>query len=272
MRNSDELLDLALELYDGETRSGQVCPFCKGGASGDRSLWIGRDGRYVKYKCYRAKCGIGGQVNVRNQTAGERKDELGGKRRVLETTPLPLEPDDIEWLKARYFLNDAEIARSELGKTRLHCHTVSSRLYMPIFRRDGFARGYTARGNTGLEIRKALSFKWREDEPNLSWHNNRQSDKLIIVEDQMSAIRSSTYMNAVALLGVTLNKDKVDEIVRAGFREAYIALDKDATRFAIKSSIAWRTHLTLRIVKLEEDLKDLTREELESFMKELNGA
>jgi hypothetical protein len=269
MGPKDYLLDVALELYDGESRSGINCPFCKGGASGENSMWMGRDGRYVKYKCYRAKCSVGGQINVRNSTAKERVEELGGKRRVLETSPLPLSPEDTEWLKERYYLTDEEITRNEIGTTKLHCHQVERRLYFPIFRFDRTIRGYTARDTEGLESRKSLSFKWHEEEPNLSWHVNRQSKKLIIVEDQLSSIRCSSYINAAALIGVTLNKDKVDELIRNGFTEAYLALDADATRVAIKLTLEWRGRIKLRPIQLGRDLKDLTREELEEFTKSL---
>jgi hypothetical protein len=269
MTVKDDLLDLALELYDGESRSGLLCPACKGGGSGERTLWMNRDSRYVLYKCYRAKCSIGGKVNVRNATASERKEELGGKRRLLEASPLPLTAEDIDWLKDKYHLSDEEIYRNELGRTRLHSYRVESRLYIPIFRFDRTVRGYTARDTEGLEAKKAVSFRWHEEEPNLSWHVARASKKLILVEDQFSAIRAGSYMNAAALLGVTLNKDKVDEIIRNGFAEAYLALDADATRKAIKTAIECRSRIKLRIVQLEEDLKDLPRDKLTEFMENL---
>ena len=249
-----------------------MCPFCKGGASNETTFWMMRENTSVLYKCYRAKCGAGGKINVRSGTANQRKIELGGKRRVLETSPKELGEEEYEYITRRYYLSDEEVKRSELGITNLHTHKTPTRLYIPMFRRDRTIRGYTARDLSGLEDKKAITFKWRDDEPNLSWHNCRSSKALIIVEDQFSAIRASTYMNAVALMGVTLNKAKVDEIIRAGFTWAFIALDKDATRASIKTALEWRSYLKLRVLKLEEDLKDLSREELEKFMKELDGS
>lgn len=267
-----ELTDLALELFESQSKSGIMCPFCKGGATGETTLFMRRDGRYVYYKCYRAKCGASGRVNVKNHTADVRIKELGGKRRVLETSPSELDQETRDYLVRRYHFTPEEIRRAELGITLMHSHQAPSRLYIPMFRRDGTPRGYTARDLTGLEDKKAMSYKWKEDEPNLAWYNNRRSKSLIIVEDCFSGLRASTYINSCALLGVTLDKAKVDEIMRAGFTEAYIALDKDATRVAIKQSIEHRTRLRLRVIALEKDIKDMEPEELKTFMEPLIDA
>ncbi len=266
LSNELSLLDLAIGLYDSESKSGLECPFCKGGTDNESSFFLRREGRYVYYKCYRAKCGVGGRLNVTNTTAAERKTELGGKRRVLETSPLELDEDTSEYLKGRYYLSPEELRRGEIGVTKMHCHQCSSRVYLPMFRRDGTIRGYTARDVTGEERVKALSFRWRDDEPNLAWYSNRKSKSLIIVEDCFSALRASSYLNGAALLGVDLSKDKVDEIVRGGFTSAYLALDGDATRVAIKQSLALRSRINLRVLALDKDIKDMTREELKQFM------
>jgi hypothetical protein len=269
--NDLSIIDLAVGLYDSEARSGALCPVCKGGATGEGSLHLRRDGRYVYYKCYRAKCDYSGRVNVQNTTASERKAELGGKRRVYETSPLDLDEGTYEYIIDRYSLSPEEIRRAELGITHMHTRQAQSRLYIPMFRRDGTVRGYTARDLTGEEGIKALSFKWKDDEPNLAWYNNRKSKSLIIVEDCFSGIRASSYMNSCALLGTDLSKEKVDEIMRNGFTHAYISLDKDATRNAIKHSIMHRTRLTLTVIALEKDIKDMDREELNKFMEPLIG-
>jgi hypothetical protein len=263
------ILDLALSLFEGESRSGALCPACKGGSTGEKSLHLSRRGRYVYYKCYRAKCDCSGRINVNNSTSEDRKQELGGKRRVLETSPVKLDDDTFKYLTDRYSLSSDEIRRAELGTTTMHTHAAASRLYIPMFRRDGTARGYVARDLSGKEGVKALSMKWRPDEPNLAWYNNRASKQLIIVEDCFSAIRASSFINSCALLGTDLSKEKVDEIMRGGFTKAYISLDADATRVAIMHSLKHRTRLSLIVKALTKDIKDMTREELETFMRPL---
>ncbi len=265
----DELLDLALTLYDGESRAGVLCPACKGGRSGERSLSINRDKHRAYYKCWRASCSCSGLVNLGANYVVARKEQLGGKRHVLETSPQNINESISNILRAKWYLTDDEIRRAELGTTKLHCMKAECRLYVPLFRFDRTIRGYVARDLEGEESKKALTFKFRTEEPNLGWHPNRKSSKLIIVEDAISSIRASTYMNACCLLGTHLDKNKVDDIVRNGFTEAYLALDKDATRKSVLTAIEWRNRLKLNVVRLDRDIKDLQPNELKEFMKEL---
>jgi DNA primase len=262
------LLDLAVLMYDGESKSGLMCPFCEGGSTKEQTLFMLRDGRKVIYKCYRASCGKGGLLNLGTLAAGERKEELRKKEWVLEVRSDPLDAATEEYLKTRYFLSDQELRRSEIGTTTKYCQAATHRVYIPVLRYNRTIRGFVARDISGKENKKALSFMWNKDEPILAWYTNPSSNKLLIVEDPFSALRASSFVNSVALLGTDLSKAKTDEIVRNGFTEAWMALDKDATRQAVKLAVKLKDRLKLRVLVLDEDLKDLTRKELEEFFKE----
>lgn len=99
----------------------------------------------------------------------------------------------------------------------------------------------------------------------MAWYPNRKSRKLVIVEDQLSAIRASEYMNAVALLGTNLNEEQAYEIQRQKFQESYIALDADAIKQQTALVIRHRGILRLTPLMLKKDLKDHTPQELEEF-------
>lgn len=264
-----DLLDLAIGLYDGESRSGQQCPFCKGGQSYEKSFSITREAHVVRYRCYRASCGANGRFNTRSGMAMERKTELGGKTREFEVLPAPLDDVTVRYLQDRYSLSTVEIRRAELGLTRRYSAGTDSRIYVPTFRPNGTTRGYLARDILGTQSPKALTFLFRTDEPNMGWYRNKRSKKLVIVEDAFSAIRASEYMNATYLLGTDLSKGKVDEIRRESFDVVYLALDKDATRKAIKQALEWRSYLDLKVIELDKDLKDLSRRNLTTFMENL---
>ena len=261
-----EILDLGLSLYDGENRAGQVCPSCKGGSSGEGSFSISRDSNHVIFKCHRASCSFAGRIRTNGSAAREYKEHNRSYREFV-TDPDPVSAETTSFLREKYLLSDEELRRSGFGW--INKYGSAGRLWIPMRRRDGSVRGYTARDLTGTEPKKALNFKWRVEDSSLSWYNNRLSKKVILVEDAFSALRASTYLNAVNLSGTHVSEDDLDELLRSGFTEAYLALDKDAIGKAVKLSLVHRGRYRLRVVPLEKDLKNMTREALEEFMKEL---
>lgn len=100
----------------------------------------------------------------------------------------------------------------------------------------------------------------------MAWYRNHGSDKLIIVEDQLSAIRAADFMNAVALLGVNINDDRAYEIKKGGFKEVFIALDNDAFGLTLSYSVKFRSYLNLVPLKLHKDIKDMNDDELVKWM------
>ncbi len=267
--NDTQLANLALSLHDGERRAGELCPSCDGGRTKERTLSLTRDKHRVFYKCWRASCDFSGCFRLTGGDFLKYKERSGVKFRELETTPKPLDEEYLGIVKDKWNLTEAETKRAELGLTTLHTRECYYRLYIPLFRYDGTVRGYVARDVSGLESKKALTFKFHQEEPNLGWHVNRTSKNLILVEDAISSIRASSYLNAACLLSTQLDKGKVDELIRNGFTKAYLALDKDATRTAIKLAANWNHLVKLNVIALDKDLKDMEREELRDLMENL---
>jgi hypothetical protein len=263
-----EVLDLALTLYDGENRAGQLCPACKGGVTGECTFSVKRDSHHVYYKCHRASCGYAGRV----RTSGEAADERRREKRIFRTfvlDPEPVQGEAAEAVKQKYLLSDDEYHRAGFGWTRAYSPPDHpGRLWIPMRRRDGGLRGYTVRDLTGQLPKKAMNFKLRDEDNTISWYNNRNSKKLILVEDAFSALRASSFMNAVNLSGVHVSEDDLDEFLRNGFTEAYIALDKDATKQAVKLALRYRGRYPLSVIPLPKDLKNMERDELADFLRE----
>lgn len=91
---------------------------------------------------------------------------------------------------------------------------------------------------------------------------------LVLLEDQVSAIRLAPKVHTAALLGTNLSEAKIDELysVHKDYETIYICLDADATWQAIKLQLKWRERIpNLQIRGLGKDVKDLTDEEFKLF-------
>lgn len=95
----------------------------------------------------------------------------------------------------------------------------------------------------------------------MAWFTNVRSSGIIIVEDQLSAIRASDYLTSVALLGTHLNDERVQELRAAKTRPIYLALDNDAIGTAVKHVVKYKSLLPMQLVRLSKDIKDMTHEE-----------
>lgn len=96
----------------------------------------------------------------------------------------------------------------------------------------------------------------------MAWYVNRITPGVIIVEDQLSALRASAFLTSVALLGTNLSEERVEEIRKAGHRPVYLALDNDAIASAVKFVVKYRSTLPMQLVRLDKDIKDHNNEEL----------
>ena len=106
-----------------------------------------------------------------------------------------------------------------------------------------------------------------------SWYKwTRRSDTLLLVEDQVSAVRAARQFHVVALLGTTLSEAKVREIVyNHGYDKVVLCLDKDATYKSISTTLRLRRTINGLLMKsMEKDVKDFTEEEYAQFCKEIS--
>jgi DNA primase len=167
---------------------------------------------------------------------------------------LPQEISD--HLLATYGIEQRHIGRWQLG-------WIEDRLCLPVFDPQGETCGVNLRSFSGAFPKAKL----HTEEDSMAWYPKLGSKQLIIVEDQLSAIRAADYVNAVALLGTNLNDERATRIRKEtpGY-ERYLALDQDAFDKAVKLTVQHRGLLGLRLLTLTKDLKDLTNEELTAFM------
>lgn len=247
------------DLYEGESRAGQLCPSCKGGGSGEHTLSVSmRDGR-VLFVCHRDSCGL------RGSTAGEWRGQQRttpvqvrgavGRQLVRESSSLP--PEISERLRIAYGITERHSSRAGLG-------WVDDRLSIPLRDVQGNVVGVNLRSLDGAQPKSKL----HSESGAMSWFINHNSPDVIIVEDQLSAIRASDYLTSVALLGTNINEERISEIKRVARGSVYLALDADAWSRAVKYAVQFRSRLPLRLLRLAKDIKNMNEVELKEWVNE----
>lgn len=246
---------IASELGDGETVR-EVCPFCNGGSSGERSLNVTVDGGAILWNCHRASClesgGTGGQL-VRTSQGPKREKKLAPYDGALECLTN-------EW---------KDYLARKIGWTEWHMEQGlpryapdEDRIAYPIFSPMGLRRGWVLRSYEPFAACKTLT-RMDVEEPHLSYYRPNNTPRIVIVEDIPSAVRAAKYTDAVALCGGGLGPDSAMEIA-SHWDSVLWALDADATVSAIRLHMKYKVLFKHRsqVLILERDLKDEEEERL----------
>ena len=249
-------------LSDGESASGQMCPSCRGGRTGETTLSVSRNGDNLLWVCHRASCGFRGSSSSRRpmgmgHTARATQCRgTVGRTYVRGAEELPASV--VEILQRKYVLNNRQL--SQLGWA-----SQEERVVLPVKDWEGELLGSVLRSESGA-VPKAKS---HTEEDAVACYRNYSSNDCIIVEDIYSALRASEYMNAVALLGTSMNTSRVANIKAMQFDRVYLALDADAFDKTIRYVREFRSLLRMTPVKLEMDIKNINEEQLKEFINDL---
>lgn len=243
-------------LSDGCNHSSVLCPVCSGGRTGELSASVYNDGPTAAIKCHRAGCGYYSTVML-DPTYRRPEAFMPPKfhPKVCKHELYSILEGDSPgiYLRHRYGVERDTLTRFGVK----HVHGKKA-VYMPVYDMVGFERGGTIRYFDGSEP-KAVAYK-HTDKPWQAWYvHDHHSAPLVIVEDQLSAMRAwQIGYNAVALLGTNLNTRCMDEIAEwARGRKILLALDNDAFRKAINYAKRYQ-HYGVKPVLLARDLKDDT--------------
>lgn len=250
---SDEMKSTYGNLGDGVSLAGQLCPSCKGGRTGERTLSVWKEGRILKWKCWRASCPFyGSTVNMSSM-----HQEVEVPQKSIFTFPKTelIGPSIKDWIRSTYGIEGDLLAR---GGIKVALVGLTRRLYLPIFKYDGTVIGYVARALHKDTKPKTLTY---QSEPSMSWYHQPSSDTLCIVEDQLSALRLSRYVGAVALLSTNLSQVRVKEIAASSYKKVFLMLDADAFGKAAKLAMDYKDTLKMILVKLPKDVKNMKEEE-----------
>lgn len=256
-------------MNDGESSRAELCPSCFGGSSGERAFSIMRSGNTIFFKCFRASCAIRGSTDVYG-TLGDTKIELVPKavdrRRFFTGKLIPLQPDHHKLLGSKY-----GIWAEEFHDARVLFDPQEGRFSFPVLSPSGLVRGMSLRS---FDPHKLKWDHYREDwlNPWMAWYERpyvSKSKPLIIVEDQISALKVSRSYLAVAILGTHLNLEMVQEIgMIADQRQVLLALDKDATAKAVEfvDQFKFFTNGRFAAMALDKDIKFMSTPEVLSLV------
>lgn len=257
-------------LAEGDSVGGQLCPECGGGRSKERSLRVSRHNGRLSARCYRDSCQWkyrqGGIAFVQTSEVQVPK-ELAPFRAVNNR---PLNEEEKE-----RFSNLFSIEQGMFDWARWthvdDCNNRGPRFVLPILRPDGTVRGKTYRSWDGHLPRAQINKL--ADENMMCWYKPKPYGKvLVVVEDQPSALRiAGAGIDALSLCGTLLNDARLNEIKQQGYDRVWLCLDQDATlsAFGLMASYKFK-YSQLRIKTLPMDVKNMSAERFEQYIKEVN--
>lgn len=260
------------ELGEGESRSGQVCPACKGGSSEETSLSVSRRDGLLLFNCFRSSCGFRGAIGI--STAGGEKSSKSSSVRSRTCIPsMQLDQATAKLLASKYGISRETIRVAGLRWTGEGTSNYARRVSFPIFGPDSRERGTSYRSYEGKQPKALIRFT-SDDAVALSWYKfQRTSRLLVLVEDQVSAMKIAPFYHSAALLGTNLAENKVDEILAQNpkYDRIYLSLDSDAVYEAIKTQLYWRSRVpNLLVLGIQKDIKNMNDTEFKEYLERLS--
>jgi hypothetical protein len=267
MEPRDQVRLEGFKLGVGESFSPDFCYFCKGGDNRDkRSLGITRDSKLVVlYNCSRAKCGVRGRI-----LSG------GGGDSTVVARPVQFTPNIYKGLVREPSIEELallyDLWKVDLEDVYNAGWVVAAQegghlpLIMPVISPTGVIRGHVLRVQHEDGSKTVRGFK-AVDEPWLCWYVNN-SDDIVVVEDQISALRAAEFCTSVSLLGAALAEEKFEEVLRvAGDKKrVWIALDRDALKKGLEFLKRYQLYCpNLKLLVLTKDIKNMSTTEMISL-------
>lgn len=249
-----------LELGLGETGR-FICPFCSGGMSGERSLWLCKsENGAIYFRCFRASCGVAGTAGV---GWGDTEKARPARTHRLERELYPVDCEE----------RNAFLHRFGFLPKRPMLWEPEIRYYgLPVYGPTGKQRGTMLRtwGTPIAKGKKAIAYPEVADEPFIHWTEEPENrlKLVIVVEDWVSAEKVNKLfplsVRAVALLGTHMDYTRALEIAKVSCgAPVLICLDRDATGLAVKHHAKFREVIpNLAVFPLVDDIKDIEAERI----------
>jgi hypothetical protein len=238
-------------LEEGLTKAGQACPACKGPAC----LSVSRVNKQLLWFCHRASCGFRRGKAYDGITLYDKAPTPDREVNAPKTYPLQ------EWmyslLEENYGIGKVSANRAGIMYAEPAHARDGMRLFMPVRDLAGENVGYSLRAINKLVFPKTILKTVRQNQ--LAWYPNRTVTKnILVVEDQLSAIRAAEHITTVALLGTNLSDDRMEALCLADAGTIHLALDKDAFAKAVRFVVKYRAKSKgrLRMIQLDQDIKN----------------
>jgi DNA primase len=179
----------------------------------------------------------------------------------------------IEYLKERYELDEGKIQKQGWAWT----YWMGGALAMPIRNRWFNVVGFNLRTLKAPKRSRiilcdpsseVLAYYIAESEP--AGILNNAHLPLLVVEDQLSALKASKWLNSVALCGTNLSDGKVVDLTKTHAKHVIIALDNDASHKAVDYLRKYSVFFDkLSVLLLDKDIKDCSENEIVKLLKKV---
>lgn len=251
MSSWNEIKLLAVGLVEGQTAPGLICPRCRGGRDSEKSFSITVDNGELVWFCHRASCHYTGRCGEGWFTAYSTDKSPKGR----ETINL-FQEDTVALSEAQlaYFHEKYGLTPEELGGAGFVYVPDLKQVCMPVRDLKNRRRGVVLRNFSTKKIRQIQE----QDGAWMAWYSGNKEKCILIMEDQLSALKCSRYYKSGALLGTSLGGEKASEIASESVSgaEVYLLLDPDAYDKALGYWMRWDGIIPrLRAVRCTRDPK-----------------
>lgn len=270
MNPRDSIIMEYSDVPEGTTLSSMDCPSCMGGVNNERSLSVGNADGLLWWRCHRSSCEFKGGHRLGYATEQRGQPKKKGKVRTYTRTALP---EDVALMLAERLSVDVETFAEQRWSYTPDFGGHGRRVIIPIRDPHGRMRGHVYRSYWG-DSPKAFTDYMEDRGTGIAWCRATAFGKtLVIVEDLPSAYRlMCAGMDAVALLGTTVDNARINEMKQAGFTKLVLSLDQDATEKAIAMVLALNAVGVLTVKPLEDvDIKDMTPEKFSEYIGEVRS-
>ena len=252
-----QIVLLAARLSMGENTR-EICPVCDGGSTREKSLSITMFEDGIKWKCFRASCGVKGTTMPEDNLCDIPVTTTMVKKSTFEGHTKKLSEFHLQKIETLWSITNPDF----WYWTPEYGGRIAMSIRSPKYRH----RGWVLRDIRGMARQKALNFI-NEGEQGLSWYRRHKKGPTVVVEDIPSAVRAEKYMNSVALLGTGIGPDRALEIADYATRPVILALDQDATALSYQMGDMWKLLWDeVKVLPLRRDLKNETEDNLRRIL------
>lgn len=217
------ILEEASSLEPGASRGGLLCPKCLGGRTKERSFGVTRERFGVLYNCHRASCSFRGFVATAAWASDYQPPEKVRTKRKPYTKPMvPLCEEEYEFFRDKF-----ELTKEQIDWAGWKSGPEDGRILMPVRNSNGYDIGLTARSYDPNANKKSIAYPDGTDDVWMAYYLANQGDTVVLVEDQVSALKLSQFVPAIALLGTNFNDDKAVDVA-SSFSNVLAWPDADA--------------------------------------------
>ena len=261
---NQSLLSLGDSLIQGETLR-TICPVCWGGRTKEKSFSITRIQTGFLYKCFRASCGKEGIVGA--TLAHKKKDRVStglSKRYMGDFGALP--PLVYEEYFKKYDLSVETIQNQGI------CFATDiGRIHFPIYDYRGWIIGENLKAVSKTQKPKNLINKFN-DVPLLHFPLGMDVGKtLVLVEDQVSAIKVSKLYPCASLMGTSVSDEGLKLLKQIGIKAVNILMDGDdagvTASFKIGAKLEPFFDTRISFLPKHHDPKDISLDKLKEIIK-----